>query len=103
MLDQRIPGWHQEIELHAFRIESAYNCIIGQLGAGSYLAGTRRAYPGDEPMTTEEHGFIWSPPADDDTSDPEYDALEAAWRDEIARRRARLAQEWAGFRERSGK
>lgn len=50
LLDQRVPGWDQQIELYRLSIASIYNCILGQL-YGDYGYGYRALNLGYEGCT----------------------------------------------------
>lgn len=71
MLDERVPGWHDKIDLTTIEIVSGTRCILGQL-YGTYGIGLK------ELSLNESYRFGFTAGSDD---------LNQAWRDEVARRR----------------
>lgn len=88
LLDEKRPGWWQEIDLRRLDIDSPCNCIAGQLGgstgAGGYLAVIRSL----DLTGTEEVRCGFEADDDYDWLADEYAALTDAWRTLILARRA---------------
>ena len=82
-LDNRRPGWHNEIDVDNLDLRSLDACVLGQLygdwGAGQDALEEFR-WNGEAQI---EYGFEVAAPH----STPRYAALTEAWRVEILRRR----------------
>lgn len=78
LLDERMPGWAERIDLETLRLSSPCKCICGQIGGGYAKGMERLGHPdnGDG----RSFGFFC-----DDFS--EYSALEQDWRLAILSRR----------------
>ena len=83
LLDAKRPGWWREIDLGRLDIESACNCIIGQLGSYMETARSLGLYISLDDWL---HGFEGG----------EYPELTDAWRDLIQQRRLAQCPEPAG-------
>jgi hypothetical protein len=84
LLDEKIPGWADRIDLHRFYIGSTCDCVLGQLHDGSYTDGMYALT-----RDTEDHGFMWTAsPADAGAEEAEIAELETEWRRVIEARRA---------------
>lgn len=92
LLDEKIPGWAEEIDTDSFDLEGAQTCILGQLYVddvvdpfsklAGYHIGLRHLFPGGFGGRFEEaiaHGFTQTT-----DSDEIWEALTAAWLDAIA-------------------
>jgi hypothetical protein len=104
-LDERLPGWHERIDLGALRLDSPCRCVLGQLDGGGddglsrplsevvdetpYLrqiavlgVGVREAY---------KYGFsLWNPGdeyAAEERDDSAWGDLSAAWAAQVSSRR----------------
>ena len=78
LLDKRMPGWAERIDLEMFVLADCKRCVLGQLG-GHYWGGL------DELKLSSrdgaEHGFdVYAPET--------HDALEQDWRLAILSRRS---------------
>lgn len=100
LLDEKRPGWWQEIDLGTLDIRSTCGCILGQIGSllgdDGYL--TRFSTGLDavrlEVPQARDYGFEWDVDYGDATEseidrliDAECARLTEAWRDLIQRRR----------------
>lgn len=115
LLDERIPGWYNDIDIYSLDVSDACKCVMGQIGnarvpldergasnpygvTSPYCAGLTLLWPGyydddaaEESIDTdaaELHGF------EHDTFGDvfgglgtQYDGLTEAWKAEILRRR----------------
>jgi len=79
LLDERIPGWWQRINLP--ELDMRCNCIIHQLFNGSYLRAVEDDLGLPNGADDTDHGFLWR-------SDSEVRALDAEWVRLIESRRA---------------
>jgi hypothetical protein len=85
LLDEKRPGWWQQIDLDDLNLRDGCTCIGGQLCARK--TGTEEDYLifmdelGLSRADEVRHGF------DRAGDDSDYDALTAAWRDLITKRR----------------
>jgi hypothetical protein len=97
LLDQRRPGWHSQVDGDRLDLEDWRADVLGQL-YGSFGAGVHKLTGGrseaEVDAWTVGHGFDL-----DDTdlgrsagSRAAYQALTAAWRAELARRREGAGQ-----------
>jgi hypothetical protein len=96
LLDERVPGWMEKVELSELDLGSDCACILGQtsiqLGGSSYSYGeaVRVLFPNTPPSyyrppaAVIEHGFYASNPDD-------YPALTQAWNNAIVARRRETA------------
>lgn len=76
LLDEKILGWRDRIDLGRLNIASCEDCILGQL-YGDYFDG-REILTGNIPPT---EGFDWAVYRGFTTESPlDVDALTAAWR-----------------------
>jgi hypothetical protein len=87
LLDEKVPGWDDEIDLTRLNINDGSRCIGGQLGRrrgkAHFYAGMMEALGLVTPSSRADHGFC-----DDGRG---YSLLTLAWRDLIiARRIARI-------------
>ncbi len=79
LLDEKVPGWRERIDIETLDIESPQRCIVGQ-PCGGYETAMRRF--GLEPYgrgVGAHYGFL-SP----DNLDWQDQRLEDAWREAIA-------------------
>jgi hypothetical protein len=89
--DGRRPGWAAEIDTVNLDLGDACWCIVGQL-EGDYYEGTQRLWAdgvlvGDSLQDAKiKHGFTAALSLDFEEFEDEFDQLQAAWQDEIARR-----------------
>lgn len=95
LLDEKVPGWLDRIDLAALRLDSCSRCVLGQLSGLTdssaadamafqlwpELESTSEFFRCVSPVATE-HGF--NAPNDDD----EYDYLTDEWKATIVRLRA---------------
>ena len=91
LLDQRRPGWHQQVDLGRLDLEDWRTDVLGQL-YGTFGVGVHKLTPGlseaEVDAWTVAHGF------DVDDTDlglsagprAAYQTLTDAWRDELGRR-----------------
>ena len=91
LLDEKRPGWWQQIDLATLNIREPCNCIGGQLGGGGLLAFgatmTDLGLLGDDEVTACGFDAIdYLKYAD---FEREHESLTAAWRDLIVKRRVR--------------
>ena len=95
-LDEHFPGWAHKIDLKKFRIESAENCVIGQLH-GDYWDYTinkvAKIYPEGDPSRwngfdyddaklgkfAKDHGFYSDEKSEDGTYMGDYRKLQESW------------------------
>jgi hypothetical protein len=80
-LDEKRPGWWQLINLGTLDLQDGCTCIGGQLAGAGQLYVHFVTELGLSYSDEIEYGF------DGDEDGSEYEALTAAWRDLIARRR----------------
>jgi hypothetical protein len=100
-LDERKPGWNEQIDLDVLDLNNCNNCILGQL-YGHY-AGAPQALKWLDPLDVAgyiapDYGFDRRPSlfvgdADyralaEEAADAEYDALTEEWRRVITARRS---------------
>lgn len=80
LLDERLPGWAQEIYVENLDLSDSCDCVLGQL-FGDYLKGVRVLGLADE---------TWAEPARLGFHRPDrrtqWETLSRAWRSLIARR-----------------
>jgi hypothetical protein len=95
LLDEKLPGWVERIDLDKLKLSSGCNCILGQTWDGPTSADSSPfgahadalALGGDDDI---EHGFN-AGGEDWFSNEPEYEALTAEWKRLIlARRIARV-------------
>lgn len=91
LLDERIPGWEDRIDLDRLELASACRCVLGQLHLDqvsdpnlAYVQGKWSLYLGDDEAIAG--GFNISDP-NGEPGDLEFDLLTAAWRNRIEARR----------------
>ena len=75
LLDQKRPGWANEINTETLEMHDCYRCILGQL-YGHYFTGT---------MMLNITGSFWGFNVVDGNRSL-YDALQSAWLAEIEKR-----------------
>lgn len=95
LLDQRVPGWHERVDVHRLRLISTADCVLGQL-FGHYDVDEAVALAGDEDFDefAARHGFDVDAQAHGDLArvttwhslQREVEAIEAAWVAAIAAR-----------------
>ena len=87
LLDEKMPGWAERIDLNVLNLASSCRCVLGQLHPNleapddAYLDGLSHLGV----STTDDSGYGF------DTSDEDdgvYERLTAAWRELIESRRA---------------
>jgi hypothetical protein len=78
LLDERRPGWDQEINLANLKISSCRNCVLGQLYGDYHLGLDMISSDAGEFVDAEDYGF-------DGVLD--WEELNEEWRDLIASRR----------------
>lgn len=79
LLDERMPGWEQDVNPHTLDLSSPCHCVLGQIfGLYDHGVETMAQIPQFE---AEDQGF-WT------SSDSEYDELTSAWYLLIRERRA---------------
>ena len=96
LLDERKPGWWQQVETVQLETQSSSCCVLGQV-FGRYSAG-RRALGSSSLMGMDDHetvargfavtgdeGPVWKPET------AEYALLDAEWKRVISERQAALA------------
>lgn len=98
LLDQKRPGWEQEIDLDTLDISKPCFCVVGQMyksyfspfeaGAVDLVGWDAYDYDDNAPALIE-HGFSGVRSADDDG---EFDALTVEWNRVIRARRAAPTQ-----------
>lgn len=90
LLDERVPGWEQRIDLDTLHLGDCTTCVMGHV-FGSFNAGLRKLGP---PIYSSS---AWSTSRDFGFSGPmeHYGALTRAWKRAI---RARLADQAAAAR-----
>lgn len=89
LLNERLPGWEDKIDLEKLNLSSGCDCVLGQLSidlagkiAGSYGLAREVLFPGVAPLgPCIEHGF------DVREGPGYYDALTECWRKTILSRR----------------
>jgi hypothetical protein len=80
LLDKKVPGWRQRIDLGKLNIRWPGDCVIGQLIAGLPYYRVLEDWFGRDGTWERgiEHGFEWDSAAGDDDVE-----LTAAWRQYI--------------------
>ena len=57
LLDEKSPGWHRRINLHALDLNDCQECILGQV-YGEYANGLETLFAGDQKYFSRYHfGF----------------------------------------------
>lgn len=83
LLDERLPGWEDKIDLERLDLASTCNCVLGQLHRKRGRPGHRNYYAGLNELgitTPSRYGFsVWS--------GGRFESLTEAWRRLITRRR----------------
>jgi hypothetical protein len=81
LLDERVPGWMERINLERLRLEDCRACVLGQLygGFGAGLRALDLHWPDPETLGFCKAGR---------PTDSNYLRLTAAWRALISERRA---------------
>jgi hypothetical protein len=78
LLDERVPGWHDAIDVDRLDIDSPTQCVLGQL-YGDYLAGEDALSElADSWSSAVSYGFV--------ERDVDGDELTDAWRALIEQR-----------------
>lgn len=88
LLDEKSPGWAMEINAATLRMETFTHCILGQL-YGHYTKGINELFEWDSSGYDDqatEHGFFLRTRQDPNRME-KWLALDAAWREEVAKRR----------------
>lgn len=77
LLDEKVPGWVNDINLTTLRLENVYQCVLGQ-EFGGYEIGAREL--GLDPWDSDavEYGFMAEGHFGDPEADP-WDDLTEAW------------------------
>lgn len=90
-MDTKVPGWVDGVDLDSLDLSSNYKCVLGQT-TGSFTAGMIRVFGfmGARGSVAVEHGFDADKSQSFSDIDREYEALTAAWREEIAERREKV-------------
>lgn len=84
LLDEKLPGWENDIDLEKLDLAHDCKCVLGQLNGGDYYRGTRRI--GLETWNDERtYGFVPQTPIGQRRR---WENLTDAWRRLI---RSRLA------------
>jgi hypothetical protein len=107
LLDERRPDWWREIDLDRLALKSPCNCVLGQIGERQYGPSTYSLgrysdgldLMGLRPLDGRDYGFDMDidPDAFTDWKEGEaavkrdFDALTAAWRGLITKRRESAA------------
>lgn len=63
LLDTKVPGWVNRVDLPTFSFTSGMNCVLGQV-YGDFHTGVEALELEDESPTgtkIQEHGFDWYP------------------------------------------
>lgn len=75
LLDAKVPGWRDLIDITAFRFYSTTRCILGQLGKGSFRAGL--ALVGLDGKG--QHGYFHGFDVNEEDGHPEWKSLNSEW------------------------
>lgn len=89
VMDSRVPGWADQIDLDRLDLSSNYRCVLGQT-YGSYTTGALKVFGvfnGSRAEVSREHGFDAHRALSQAEIDREFAALTEAWRKEIQERR----------------
>lgn len=86
-MDQKRPGWHNEIELGLLDIECGACCILGQI-YNDYGQGTGKIGISYDQQRQYDLGLMATPI----NKTQKYRELTAAWKTEIRIRRTRVAK-----------
>lgn len=89
LLDERLPGWVDRIDLDRLNLASSCNCILGQK-FGDYLDGIDALF-NCQNTDAINHGFDAFEDEGADAEAAEYEALTAEWRRVILARREQAA------------
>lgn len=82
LLDKKVPGWEEKIDLNELKLDDCWDCIIGQV-LGHYSKENLATIGLRLFESASEHGFsYWSLTLE------EHHELEAAWTKLILERRA---------------
>lgn len=98
LLDSEVEGWRDRIDLDTFDIESAWNCVLGQVfGDGTYAGYSTPFHKGatilfsEYPEIVEGDADIYDLASDYGFETPrwsdrfDYDDLEYVWRDYLTK------------------
>lgn len=88
LLDSKYPGWAMEVNAATLRMETFTHCTLGQL-YGHYSKGITDLFEWDSSgfdAKAVKHGFYLRTQHDPNRME-KWLALDAAWREEIAKRR----------------
>lgn len=85
LLDERLPGWSEQVEIEELNMVSGAYCVLGQV-FGDYLDGVADLWESamNDVHRTDlaiEHGF------DTEGGNDDYELLRAEWTEQVARRR----------------
>jgi hypothetical protein len=87
LMDQKYPHWWRVLDIQTLDLRSTSNCVLGQV-AGDFLDGMNTLFgrPGYVPWHVGvDHGF-------DATSWQNTKHVQSLWKNEVARRQAKLAE-----------
>lgn len=76
LLDEKVPGWRERIDLSELNVAGFYSCPLGQVG-GDYEVGAKLVGLVVGPATVE-HGFYLG-----EDVPGTFEELNAAWREAI--------------------
>src|SRR5258708_40306755 len=95
LLDEKMPGWAEHIDLDTLNLASSCRCVLGQLHPNleapddAYLDGLNHL----DVSTTDDSGYGFDT---SDEDDDEYERLTTTWRELIEARRAATRASGAG-------
>jgi hypothetical protein len=78
LLDEKMPGWVDRIDVDTLRIDSLCHCVVGQLNQGNFTLGIMRLGLGAY-ANGAEYGFAWAG-GYGTSHDEEYLALTTEWK-----------------------
>lgn len=95
LLDERLPGWADRIDLDRLNMRHCGRCVLGQLHS-DFFKGTEAIWPNPDSNSWEaedrqwdeavHHGFAW--PLNEPDEDAGYHTLRDLWAAEIQARQA---------------
>lgn len=78
LLDERVPGWAQQVRLDELHMASGLRCILGQV-YGEYTVGLAALNFGVDSREAVTHGFVITPSKEEGWWIKGYNALKAEW------------------------
>jgi hypothetical protein len=85
LLNERVPGWRERLQLRRLHMEDCEQCVLGQI-YGDYVMGLDALWP-DLVMASEDSTFgfdLVRPYPPSPSKEERYKVLAAAWREAIA-------------------